>query len=430
MKIILKVCKFGGSSVATANKIKMIKMIMDEDSNRRILVTSAIGKKSEDDTKLTDLLYLLAAHVKLNIAYNMLYARIKDVLIEIKNRLNINFDLESELNELYNHLPLYDENFIVSRGEYFTAKILSNYLGYQFVDAKDIICFDFDGNLNEKETIAKIKINCTDKKIVVPGFYGSYPNGKIKLLTRGGSDVTGAILSNALNAELYENFTDVSGVYVVDPKIIRGQKNLSFLSYNELRKLAYHGASVIHEDTIFPLLKNNIPLKICNMEDRHIGTLISSLGSNQKDILGIISKKNYIILKIEKNLTSKQKLLDYIYPKLFKYNIVMSHFVMKEDCVNIVIHKENATHIYDIIEELRTEKITKILVDEDVALISVICRNGNFSNDIMAVLSSKKENCKLFLSSENDDVYTIGVQNSDVIRVVEMFYNGLVDKIS
>ena len=103
---------------------------------------------------------------------------------------------------------------------------------------------------------------------------------------------------------------------------------------------------------------------------------------------------------------------------------------MKEDCVNIVIHKENATHIYDIIEELRTEKITKILVDEDVALISVICRNGNFSNDIMAVLSSKKENCKLFLSSENDDVYTIGVQNSDVIRVVEMFYNGLVDKIS
>ena len=257
----MKVLKFGGSSVSSSGQFKKVKKIVEADIERTAVVVSAIGKADKDDTKITDLLYLLHAHIRYNVSYDNIFEMIKSRFVKVKEELQLQFDVSRYFDDLKKTLSKETtEDYIVSRGENLTAILMAEYLGYHFVDSKDVIKFNYDGTINYEITDELIKQSYQSfKKVVIPGFYGSYPNGEVKVFSRGGSDITGSLVSRALNAEVYENWTDVSGIMVTDPRIVENPKRIKEITYTELRELSYMGANVLHEETIFPVRSMNIP---------------------------------------------------------------------------------------------------------------------------------------------------------------------------
>ena len=245
-----KVVKFGGSSLCNASEFKKAKDIVFSDPSRVVVVVSAPGKENKKDNKITDLLYLTYSHIKYGVDYSNIFNVIKIKYSSIIKDLKLDFSLDSEFNKLEKMMQdkSISEEELVSRGEYFNALIMAKYLGFTFVDSKDLIHFSYDGKVLEEETCKSIK-EAFDKyhKMVIPGFYGSYPNKKICLFSRGGSDLTGSYLAKGIKADKYENWTDVSGFFFADPKIINEPRKISEVTYQELRELSYMGASVIHE---------------------------------------------------------------------------------------------------------------------------------------------------------------------------------------
>ncbi|MBP5372915.1 MAG: aspartate kinase, partial [Clostridia bacterium] len=232
---MIKVAKFGGTSVASAKTFKMIKDIVLKDERRKVVVVSAPGKREKDDSKVTDLLYLLNAHINYGVDYSGIFNLIKERYIAIRNDLGVEIDLESEFDEIENNVKKgFGEEYLVSRGEYLCAKLMAAYLGFEFVDAEKLFFFDYYGRIDEKKTDSAISAVKVGKGIVVPGFYGVYPNGLVKLFSRGGSDITGALLARGLNASLYENWTDVSGIMMTDPIIVDNPKRIEEITYEEL----------------------------------------------------------------------------------------------------------------------------------------------------------------------------------------------------
>ncbi|MFK5883881.1 MAG: aspartate kinase, partial [Candidatus Izemoplasma sp.] len=263
---MLTVAKFGGSSTANANQFKKIKAIIDNDAKRKVIIVSALGKEKQGDSKITDLLFLLYAHLKYSVDYETVFDLIKNRFVDIKNSLNLDYDIETEFDKLKVELnSSISEDYLASRGEYFTAKLLSEYLAIPFVDATELIFFNYDGSINEVKTSNEILTQFkNNKQMIIPGFYGAFPGGSVKLFTRGGSDVTGSIIAKFLKATLYENWTDVNGIYMADPRIVKDPLRINEITYDELRELSYMGANVLHEDTIFPLQEIGIPIQILN----------------------------------------------------------------------------------------------------------------------------------------------------------------------
>ena len=261
-----KVVKFGGSSLADAGQFKKVKSIIESDASRNIVVVSALGKRNKDDHKITDLLYLTEAHLKYGVDAKSVFDIVKSRYLEVRDDLNLNLDLEKEFEIIESKFSKnVDKEMLVSRGEYLAAKMMADYLNYQFVDAAELIYFDYSGKVDNEKTDAAIKeVLAKYSKIVVPGFYGVYPDQKIHLLSRGGSDVTGSLLAKGADATIYENWTDVSGFLVTDPRIVDNPKQIKEISYEELRELSYMGANVLHEDTIFPVQELDIPINIKN----------------------------------------------------------------------------------------------------------------------------------------------------------------------
>ena len=252
---MLKVVKFGGSSVAGAEQFRKVKNIVGADSARRIVVSSAAGKRTPDDHKLTDLLYLCHAHLTYGVSCDEIMDGIESRFAQIRDELGIAYDVEADFKALRARLSRdmsVDE--LVSRGEYFTSKLLADYLGYTFVDAKDCVFFGFDGQVETERSYAAISSAVEEYgRIVIPGFYGLSPTGKIKVMSRGGSDITGALAAAAAGADVYENWTDVSGILMADPKIVHDPKPIPRITYGELRELAFMGASVLHEESVQPV---------------------------------------------------------------------------------------------------------------------------------------------------------------------------------
>ena len=250
---MLKVCKFGGSSLADEKEFAKVKAIVESDPSRQIVVVSAPGKRNAGDNKITDLLYLTYQHLKYHVDWHSLFDEIKKRYLKIEkdlqipSRLGLEFDaIETKLND-----GSISEEELVSRGEYLCAHLVSAYLGYDFVDSSSLIHFNYDGKVNETDTLLAIRSALQNHpKMVVPGFYGSYPNGKICLFSRGGSDVSASYLAKGVHADLYENWTDVSGFYMADPKFVDNPRKIKEISYAELRELSYMGANVIHETRI------------------------------------------------------------------------------------------------------------------------------------------------------------------------------------
>ncbi|MBR6515303.1 MAG: aspartate kinase [Bacilli bacterium] len=432
-----KVVKFGGSSLADSNQFKKVKNIIEQDPSRRIVVVSALGKRNKQDHKITDLLYLTGAHLKYGVDASSVFQIVKSRYLEVKEDLGLSIDLEKEFAIIEsNFSSKIDEEYLVSRGEFLAAKLMADYLGFTFVDAANLIFFDYDGKINENKIYDALQENLKDgKNIVVPGFYGSYPDGKIHLLSRGGSDVTGSILAKASSASIYENWTDVSGFLVTDPRIVTDPKQIKEISYEELRELSYMGANVLHEDTIFPVQELDIPINVKNTNrPLDVGTIITSNPLDTSEIItGIAGKKDYLsITIIKKQKTPKLIVIREVLDVLAKYNINVEHMPSSIDSFSLIINaSEINKRLYEVIAEIKQlEEVTDVIVEQGIALVAVVGRNmalkPGISAKLFSIFGSNGINIKVIAQASQELSIIVGVENSQFEKAIKAIYAGLV----
>lgn len=432
-----KVVKFGGSSLADSNQFKKVKAIIEADSSRSIVVVSALGKRNKQDHKITDLLYLTGAHLKYGVDVDQVFDIVKERYFEVKNDLNLVVYLEQEFKQIEDKFSKnIDEEYLVSRGEYLAAKLMASFLGYTFVDAKDLIFFDYDGKINENKTYEALQLILkTTKKIVVPGFYGAYPDGKIHLLSRGGSDVTGSILAKASSADIYENWTDVSGFLVTDPRIVSDPKQIKEISYEELRELSYMGANVLHEDTIFPVQELDIPINVKNTNcPLDPGTIITSNPSDKSQIItGIAGKKDYVSITIlKKQKTPKLTVIKQVLDVLVKYNVNVEHMPSSIDSFSLIVSSNDISkRLYEVVAEIKTlSEVTDVIVEQGIALVAVVGRNmalkPGMSAKLFSIFGKNDINIKVIAQASQELSIIVGVENSQFEKAIKAIYEGLV----
>ena len=427
------VTKFGGSSVSSSTQFAKVKDIVLSDPNRRVVVTSALGKRDKSDTKITDLLYILHAHLKFSVPYEDIWKMLYDRFVGVQNELGIDYDIKKDLDSLHKELNKnISQDYLVSRGEYLTAKLLSSYLGYKFVDAKNLLIFNFDGKMDEEATEARVKLAFTEYgNIVVPGFYGSYPNESVHLLSRGGSDVTGSILAKCLNASLYENWTDVSGVLAADPRIVDHPKAIKEITYAELRELSYMGASVLLEETVFPVQQLNIPINLKNTnEPNHPGTLIKNICEDESSIItGIAGKKDFLSFNISKDhMSNEVGFLRKALSVFEKYNVSIEHVPSGIDSFSVVVSEANVEKLkYDIVTDLKNQLGATISVESNIALVAIVGRNMAKHSGVCArifqTLGKEGVNVKLLAQGPEELNIIIGIDQVDYEKTINAIYS-------
>ena len=432
---MIVITKFGGSSLSSAKQFAKVKKIIEADDRRKVVVCSALGKRNKDDSKITDLLYILHAHLKYKVSYdevwNVIYTRFTDVERELKLNINISADLDLLKSELNKDMS---EEYLVSRGEYLTSKLMAAYLGYEFCDSKDLLKYNYDGRLDEAETEKRIKEafdRCTH--MVVPGFYGSYPNGSVKLLSRGGSDITGSILAKYLGASVYENWTDVSGILAADPKIVDNPKAIKEITYTELRELSYMGASVLHEETIFPVQSVNIPINLRNTnEPDNPGTLIKNVCEDTNTLVtGIAGKVDFVSFDIYKDHMSNEVGFLRKAVEIFeKFNVSIEHIPSGIDSFSVVVSKDSVEkYQYDIIMEIKNKLGAEVNIVNDISLVAVVGRNMAKKSGVCAkifeTLGSNGINVRLLAQGPSELNIIIGVSKADYKKTVNCLYNAL-----
>ena len=308
---MVKVVKFGGSSLASAAQFAKVGDIIRADETRRYVVPSAPGKRNAKDTKVTDMLYSCYALAEAEEDFKGALKKIKERYNSIINGLNLTLSLEDEFRIIAEKFEdKAGEDYAASRGEYLNGIIMANYLGYEFIDAAEVIFFDENGNFDDYKTDKVMAERLSHvEKAVIPGFYGSDIDGNVKTFSRGGSDITGSIVSKAVHASVYENWTDVSGCLVADPRIVENAQPIRVITYRELRELSYMGASVLHEDAIFPVRKAGIPINIKNTNaPEEPGTMIVESTCQKADytITGIAGKKGFVAVNIDKDMMNSE----------------------------------------------------------------------------------------------------------------------------
>ena len=348
------VTKFGGSSLADSIHFKKVRNIIESNSDRKYVIPSAPGKRSSKDFKVTDLLYLCHAHVNSSIPLDDVFKLISDRYHSIVAELNLNLDLDYYLNIIKNDIENgASADYTASRGEYLNGIILANYLDIDFIDAKDVIKFNKYGTLNIKETYRLLKDKLSQhERAVIPGFYGSDENGEIVTFSRGGSDVTGALVAASINANLYENWTDVSGFLMADPRIVNNPKKIKTITYGELRELSYMGASVLHEEAVFPVRTSGIPINIRNTnEPEDEGTLIvKNETKHENTITGVAGKQNFTVLSIEKSMmNSELGFCRKVLTVLEQHGVSFENMPSGIDTVSVVISDANLKNKIHII---------------------------------------------------------------------------------
>ncbi len=435
---MIKVAKFGGSSVADASQFRKVKAIIEKDETRKIVVVSASGRRFKDDNKITDLLYLCQAHIKYSVSYDSIFHLIEERFQSIKNDLHLCYDLNKEfkiIRSIMNKNTSIDA--IVSRGEYLTACLMSEYLGYAFADAKDLIHFHYDGKLDhEKTKQAFDEIMRVHEKIVVPGFYGSLPNGEIHIMSRGGSDITGAILADLCDADVYENWTDVSGILVADPRIIENPKPIVSITYNELRELSYMGANVLHEEAIFPIKAKNIPINIKNTNDPdNPGTIIledcSKLDAQNPPhiITGIAGKKDFTSVTIYRSgLSNEYGIVKNGLQVFANYKIPVDNVPMGIDSFSVVAASDKLNHcLYELIADLK-EALSpdSIKVSDNLSLIAVVGRGMadslGLSGKLFGELGANNINIRTISQGADELNILVGVDTKDFEKTIRVIY--------
>jgi aspartate kinase len=432
----LKVAKFGGSSVADGFQLAKMKKIVSQDPERRYVVVSASGKRFPGDNKITDLLYLCLSQIQNNISYDQVFQVIADRFTAIKLKLDIDIDLESIFDEIHDNINNgASQDYVVSRGEYVTARIVSAYMGYDFVDAKDLIKFDRRGRVLMDETNALLGAELSKHEhAVIPGFYGSYEDtGDIRVFSRGGSDITGALVARAVNADTYENWTDVSGFLMADPRIVKDPEPIHNISYMELRELSYMGASVLHEDAIYPARLAGIPINIrnTNMPDDP-GTVITEEHdpNDRRVITGIAGNKDFTVIAIYKNGLNKEKgFIRRLLTIVEDNGINLEHIPTGIDTVSIVISDDELDgKLEDVLEDIKAQlKPDDINVYSDIALIATVgcgmSRRAGVSARLFTALASDDINIRMIDQGSSEMNIIIGVENSDFEKAIRDIYN-------
>jgi aspartate kinase len=432
----LIVCKFGGSSLADATQFRKVKQIVDSNENRKFIIPSAPGKRSSNDYKITDLLYLCHGHAEQGIAFDEVFGVIKTRFCELAKELDVDVDMEGYLEEIKTNIANgASADYTASRGEYLNGIILAKFLGVEFIDAAEIICFDEFGTYDSSCTEFRIKERLKGiGRAVIPGFYGSTTQGDIKTFSRGGSDISGAIVAGALNAKLYENWTDVSGFLMTDPRIVNNPKPIEWITYRELRELSYMGATVLHEEAIFPVRATGIPINIKNTnnpEDK--GTLIISDVNNENrraTITGIAGRKGFTVIAIEKALMNAElgfcrKLLTILEANGVPFENMPSGI----DAVSLVIEDSYLKNkLNKIVKEIERQcEPDSIEVYPNMALIATVgtgmAYTRGMATRIFEALSEEDINIRMINQGSSEINITVGVETTSFEKAVTAIYN-------
>lgn len=429
----IKVCKFGGTSLADGKAIENVAEIVKSDGGRKYIVVSAPGKRFDGDEKITDLLYKSADEAKGGQcpSFDIIERRFKQITDDLK----LDIDIGGYLNKIRGDiLAGKGEQYAASRGEYLNAVITAAYLGFDFIDAADIIKFDgevFDDKLTEE---LASKALSKSAYAVIPGFYGTDYDGNIVTFSRGGSDVTGSIIANAANAKLYENWTDVDGFLTADPKIVSSPALIHTLSYRELRELSYMGASVLHAEAVFPVWSKNIPVNIKNVfKPQAHGTMIvahENYDDTGKIITGIAGKKDFSVIYIEKKLMNNQ--LGYarkVLSVLEKHNVSFEHMPTGIDTMSLCIESRYLKGKADIITEdiKKAVSVDKIIVMDGLALIALVGHGMRYkigtAGRLCGALAKAGININLIDQGSSELSIIIGVDNKDYQSSIKAIYN-------
>ena len=433
---MIKVVKFGGSSLASAEQFKKVSNIIKSDSARRYVVPSAPGKRFDDDTKVTDMLLHVyeTASAGNDITEEMqaIKARYDEIIegLGLKN-FSLDEDFEIIIEDMKKDLS---QDYVASRGEYLNGKIMAKYLGFEFIDAKEVIFFNEEGNLNsyktEKEMAKRLE---AAGKAVIPGFYGCGKDGRVKTFSRGGSDITGSIVAGAAKADVYENWTDVSGFLVADPRLVNDPVAIDTITYRELRELSYMGASVLHEDAIFPVRSAGIPINIKNTNaPKDKGTwIVESTGHKPEYVItGIAGKRGFCACLITKSLMNSEVGFCRKVLQAFEENdISIEHMPSGIDTMTVVVHEDEFLHkeqnVVSAIHRLATPDSVEI--ESDLALIAVVGRGmksmRGTAGRIFSALSHAHVNVRMIDQGSSELNIIIGVENKDFEVAINAIYD-------
>ena len=437
---MIKITKFGGSSVADAGQFRKVKRIIESDDARRFVVVSAAGRRSSDDNKVTDLLYLVDAHRTYHVDCTPLLELIKQRFVDIAEELGLKYPMAQKFDEFAAGIKSYSTEYIVSRGEYFTAQLMSEYLGLPFADAADHVRFHHDGTLDMQRTCERIHdLVVREGGFVLPGFYGATAEGDIRLFSRGGGDITGSIVARALNADLYENWTDVSGFLTADPRIVTRPRAIRRITFDEMHELSYMGASVLHEDAIFPVREANIPIAILNTNHpEQPGTIIQErVEAHEGDpvITGIAGKKDFLTVHVSKTkMSNSVGFLARALAIFERYDVSVEHVPTGIDSFGVVVNGADVKDkIYAIVADIQRElEPDEVKVIDQLALISVVGRGMSnrpgTSGHLFDELGRAGVNIRLITQSSQEINIIFGVNNSDFEKTIRVVYDAFLDE--
>lgn len=432
---MVKVVKFGGSSLASADQFKKVGSIIRAEESRRYVVPSAPGKRFSEDTKVTDMLYKCYAEAEAGKNFDKSLKAIEERYNEIIKGLGLKLSLKDQFAEIKKNFAAgAGSDYAASRGEYLNGIIMAEYLGYEFIDAATVICFDKNGDFDSEKTndVLSKRLAKTENG-VIPGFYGAMPNGKVKTFSRGGSDVTGSIVARALKADIYENWTDVSGFMAADPRIVDNAKSITVITYKELRELSYMGASVLHESAIFPVRKEGIPINIRNTnapEDK--GTMIveTTCHTPEYTITGIAGKKGFVAVSIDKEMMNAEVGFCRKVLSVFEDNgISIEHMPSGIDTMTVFVHQDEFVEKeQQVLAQIHKAVSPDVIeLESDLALIAVVGRgmknNSGIAGNIFAALAKAKINIKMIDQGSSELNIIIGVRNKYFDEAIRTIYS-------
>ncbi len=430
-----KIVKFGGSSLASAEQFKKVGDIIRADESRRYVVPSAPGKRFSGDTKVTDMLYTCYNAAIREKKFISQLEEIQARYNEIIEGLGLDLSLDAEFSKIRENFgKKVGRDYAASRGEYLNGIIMANYLGYEFIDAADVIFFDETGHFDADRTneVLSARLENTERA-VIPGFYGAMPDGSIKTFSRGGSDLTGSIVAKAAKVDMYENWTDVSGFMIADPRIINNPKSIEAITYKELRELSYMGATVLHEEAIFPIRKEGIPINIKNTnapEDK--GTLIveATCRHPKYTITGIAGKQGFASITIEKAMMNSEIGFCRRVLQVFEDNgISIEHMPSGIDTMTVLVHQSEFEEkeqrvLAGLHQAVQPDSIE---LESDLALIAIVGRGmrakRGTSGRIFSALAHAHVNVKMIDQGSSELNVVVGVRNHDFENAIKALYD-------
>ena len=435
----IKVAKFGGSSLADADQFKKVSAIIKSDPSRKFIVPSAPGRRFTDDIKVTDLLYQTYELASKGSDITDIFDEIKDRYNNIIKDLGLDMSLDIEFSKIKSGIiNKAGRDYTASRGEYLSGLILADYLGFEFIDAAEVIFFNNNGTFDAERTNLMLKRRLEKQEnVVIPGFYGVMPNGTIKTFSRGGSDISGSIVARAAGADLYENWTDVSGFLMVDPRIVKNPRPIDVLTYREMRELSYMGVQVLHEDAVFPVRIAKIPINIKNTNNpEDVGTFIVSHTDtlSKYTVTGVAGKKGFVVITIEKDMMNGELgFVKRVLDVFEKYGISFEHLPTGIDTLSIIINEQDGETYKDVLLKELQAKVSpdSIEYQKSLSLVAVVgrgmIRTKGTAARVFRAIADAGVNIRMIDQGSSELNIIIGINDGDFEKTINAIYCAFVD---